>query len=527
MKEVRDGKIDVRAENKIETTKFPPKREKFKKGDFIGQKYEVYDVLGEGGFRIVYLVYSHETKSVYALKTFRDEYLANKQTRDRFHKEAQVWIDLEKHPYLVRAVVIDEISGRLYIEMEYIAPDEQGLNSLDAYLKYRPPDLAQILRWAIQFCHGMEYAYSKGIKAHRDIKPANIMIDQNKTVKISDFGLAGVISTTKSSSNVTLSAPRNSSGETYQTMEGTAFGTPPYMPPEQFENAAGCDERSDIYSFGVVLYQMVSGGSLPFDPDMTGGGSRTENVLQDWYRLHCKAPVPKLKSPLFSVVQRCLEKEPKRRYPSFKDLRAELDVILKQETGEIVRLPERKELEAWEWSNKGLSFNSLGRYDEAIQCQDKALEINPLFAIVWSNKGSSLDNSGRVKEAIGCYDNAIKIEPNFAQAWNNKGNSLKKLGKLEEAIFCYNMALKIAPTHPLAWYNKRNCFDDVGRSEEAISCYNKAIELDSRFIQAWYNRGTIYVALGSYDKAIYDFDKVLELDPIHSLAWANKGFCCT
>jgi len=99
MKEVRDGKIDVRAENKIETTKFPPKREKFKKGDFIGQKYEVYDVLGEGGFRIVYLVYSHETKSVYALKTFRDAYLADKQTRDRFRKEAQVWIDLEKHPF--------------------------------------------------------------------------------------------------------------------------------------------------------------------------------------------------------------------------------------------------------------------------------------------------------------------------------------------------------------------------------------------------------------------------------------------
>ena len=170
-----------------------PPREKFKKGDFIGQKYEVFDVLGEGGFGIVYLVYSHETKSAYALKTFRDEYIEDIKTRERFRKEAQVWIDLERHPYLVRASFVDEISGRLYIAMEHIASDEPGMNTLDGFLRRRPPDLAQSLRWAIQFCHGMEYAYSKGVKAHRDIKPANIMIDQNKTVKIADFGLAGVL----------------------------------------------------------------------------------------------------------------------------------------------------------------------------------------------------------------------------------------------------------------------------------------------------------------------------------------------
>ena len=107
------------------------------KGDFIGQKYQVFGALGKGGFGVVYLVYSHETKSVLALKTFRDEYLQDKETRERFRKEAQVWADLERHPYLVRAYFVDEVVGRLYIAMEYIAPDESGLNSLDGYLQRR------------------------------------------------------------------------------------------------------------------------------------------------------------------------------------------------------------------------------------------------------------------------------------------------------------------------------------------------------------------------------------------------------
>ncbi|MGA7075465.1 MAG: serine/threonine-protein kinase [Halobacteriota archaeon] len=145
-------------------------------------------------------------------------------------------MDLETHPYIVRAHFVDRIANRNYIAMSYVAPNEEGINSLAGYLQSHPPDLSQCLRWAIQICYGMEHAYSRGIRAHRDLKPANILIGYDNTVKITDFGLAGVLE-----------------------VEGAA-GTPSHMPPEQFTDAASCDERSDIYAFGVVLYQMVTGG---------------------------------------------------------------------------------------------------------------------------------------------------------------------------------------------------------------------------------------------------------------------------
>jgi serine/threonine protein kinase len=453
----------------------------YKKDDLIGASYRVLGVLGLGGFSVVYLVYSRDARSVYALKTLRDEYLEDAETREQFRKEAKLWVELERHPFIVRAHFIEELAGRLYIGMEYIEPDEDGLNSLEGYLASRPPDLAQALRWSIQFCHGMEHAQSCGIRCHRDVKPANIMIDRERNVKITDFGFADVIDVSRARhATDPLSRRRRSAPPS------AGFGTPTYMPPEQFQNATRCDQRSDIYSFGVVLYQMISRGRLPYDSKFKPGGPRRSaaTIWREMHRLHTEAWVVPLSSPVFPVIKKCLEKDPSARYRTFRDLRADLEPLLKRRTGETVVARQSESLATWEMYNKAYSLSSLGHLDEAIAYYDKVLEQ----------------------------------EPGNADTWNNKGVCLRKLGKMEEALRCYDQATEADKRHASAWSNKGNCLYAMGRMQEALIALVRAIEIDARNESAWLNKGLVEERLGHVDDARKSYTSFLNLNPVQYAA---------
>jgi len=483
----------------------------YNKNDFIGQKYKVYDVLGKGGFGIVYLVYDYKAKDVFALKTFRDEHLTDSGIRDRFQKEAQIWVTLEKHPYIVRAHFVEEIEGRLYIAMEYIAPDDFGLNTLQAYFDRRPPDLKQSLHWAIQFCHGMEHAYLKGIRAHRDIKPANIMITQEKIIKISDFGLSGIISSFESKRD------DSSDGKMplMQTARGSVIGTPTHMPPEQFEGIVNCDERSDIYSFGVVLFQLASGGKLPFYSD--------NYSFQIFRHLHNTATIPKLNSPLFPMIQRCMEKDQSRRYEYFSKLRSDLEQCLKQMTGETIRKPQTPEFESWEWNNKGSSLKNLGLLDEAIVCFNKAIEINPSSVVAWHNKGVTLTMQELYLKAINCYNEALKIDKNHASSLSGKAGLLLEQEKYDEAIHYFDLALRVDSDQKDTWANKGLTLSKTGKWSEAIYCYKKCLEIDPEHAYAWYNMGLCLGSLNKLDEEIECLNKAVKYNPDNSLAWFIKA----
>ncbi len=477
---------------------------RYKKGDLIGQKYEVYDVLGEGGFGIVYLAYSRELKRAVALKTLRDEYIADEKTRERFKREAQVWIDLDRHPYIVRAFfVTNEVAGRLLIVIEHIAADEPGMNTLEGYLRHRLPDLTQSLKWAIQFCHGMEYAYSRGVKAHRDIKPANIMIDQNKTIKITDFGLAGVLYERSASEQVVVTG-KSGDDSVMHTVIGTSIGTPEYMPPEQFTDLSGCDAKSDIYSFGIVLYQMASGGRLPFSPD---------NPAYRWTalkHLHQEAPVPKLNSPLFSIIFRCLEKKPINRYSSFEELRKDLESLLIKETGEIVRMPESKELEGWELANKGSSLIVLSKFEEAVECFDRALLQAPTNEQLWLKKSLAFKCQRKPHDVILCVDRVLLINPQNGFAWGLKGDSLTFLNRYADAISCYDESLKIDPHDSNALQGKGSCLFSLKYYEAALECFKLGITIDPDNALTWFQKAGAEDSLKLYSDAMFSFRSFLE-----------------
>ncbi len=164
--------------------------ELYRQGDVIGGKYEVHSTLGKDRFGVVYLVYDWEAEEVCALKTFKDGFLADTGAWEAFQNEALRWVHLQQHPFILTAKSVQELSGRLFVEMDYVAPDAEGRVNLYDHLRCgRPLPPERAVEWAIQFCLGMEHANAHGVKCHRDIKPANMLISQG-VLKITDFWLA-------------------------------------------------------------------------------------------------------------------------------------------------------------------------------------------------------------------------------------------------------------------------------------------------------------------------------------------------
>lgn len=506
--------------------------ELYKRGDLIGGEYEVCGILGKGGFGLVYLVRRCDTGAVHAMKTFRDEFLDDPKARDAFKKEALLWVNLEDHPFILSANVVVEISGRLFVFMEYIAPDAQGRVSLADHLFQAERDFVgsldarDILKWAIQFCLGMEHAGAHGIQCHRDIKPTNILIAKDGTLLIGDFGLSQAAemawrqSNSQNGSLVRGSVENGLGFSLMQTDGKLRSGTPGYIAPEMYR-FEGADIRSDIYSFGLVLWQMVAGRRMP--PFMVPWHGDMENYLKDIYDQQMTDQAPRMTGPLGSVIERCLRPNPSERFGSFRELRKVLEPIWEETTGRKFEKPQLGKQTAGFWHNKGVSFAALKRYEEAIGCYDRALQIDPQYTFAWIGKGVALDELGRGEEAIGCYDKALIIDPRDDTTWSNKGITLRELGRLQEAINCFDRALAINPQNIHAWSNKAGVLRKIGRLEEAIICHEKALAIDSRFVNALTGKANALYGLGRHKEAVSCYDKALAINPRDADTWTRKG----
>ncbi|HEY1718759.1 MAG TPA: protein kinase, partial [Verrucomicrobiae bacterium] len=373
----------------------PPKRdvpkraesELYKKGDVIGGKYEVLGSLGKGGFGLVYLVYTRDVGEVCALKTFRDELINNVASREAFKKEASLWINLKSHPCILEAWWVDEVSGRLFVAMECITPDEQQRVTLADHLKGIRLEKVQVLEWAIQFCLGMEHAKAQGIECHRDIKPPNILISPKRVLKISDFGLSLATEAAWRVANHKPDISTNGNTNGHQSLhliqnEGKQIcGTPGYIAPEILRGA-GASVRSDIYSFGLVLWQMTSGSPTP--PFMPKWPGRMDAFLAEIYRLQTTSAAPPVENQIDEIIARCLKPAPEARYRNFGELCNALEPLLLKQTGRKIEIRELEHGKGTALNNRAYSFAALGRSAEAKKCYeevivyfDKVLAKNP------------------------------------------------------------------------------------------------------------------------------------------------------
>jgi serine/threonine protein kinase/tetratricopeptide (TPR) repeat protein len=273
--------------------------------------YKILEKLGEGGMGVVYKAQDTKLDRVVALKFLPQHLLCDSEAKTRFENEAKAASALN-HPNITTVHEIDEVEGECFIAMEYV-----GGKSIKELIKEKKLSIEEILQIAMQIAEGLSRAHQNHI-VHRDIKSDNIMLTHEGLVKIMDFGLAKL------------------KGVSKLTKTGTTLGTIQYMSPEQVQGI-DVDQRSDIFSFGVVLYEMIT-GQLPFKGEHEA--AIIYSILNDTPEplARYKASVPE---ELQRIVGKMLAKDRSARYQHTDDLLADLRICSKQGLSSIIEKPRR------------------------------------------------------------------------------------------------------------------------------------------------------------------------------------------
>jgi len=310
--------IEVSPTKTLETPK-----EEFTRGTTLANRYEFIEELGKGGMGKVYKVFDKKIKEEVALKLLKSEIAADEKTIERFSNELKLARKIV-HKNVGRMYDINEEKGTHYITMEYVPGED-----LKSFIRRaRQLTVGAAVSIAKQVCEGLVEAHKLGV-VHRDLKPQNIMIDKEGNARIMDFGIARSLKTKGI------------------TGEGVIIGTPEYMSPEQVEGKE-VGQRSDIYSLGVILYEMVT-GQVPFEGDtpLSVAMKHKTKAPPDPGKVNAQVP-----EDLSRLILRCMEKDKAKRYQTAEEVLSELGKI-GEPGAEIISAPK------WENSIAVLPFTNM------------------------------------------------------------------------------------------------------------------------------------------------------------------------
>jgi WD40 repeat protein/serine/threonine protein kinase len=381
LKKLKEGGLEVRtyasgsASRPDESSKDTGEDESaadWRKGDVIGGLYEVLGS-AEGGMGRVYFVFHRQWKMMMAIKTPLPQKVKTEASVLRFLREAELWVNLGLHPNIAVCYYARVINGLPRLFIEFV---DGG--SLDRWIDDdRLGNPALVTDLMIQFCHGMIHAQEMGL-VHRDIKPANCLMTRDGTLKITDFGLVKRIEEASIEPNEEMPELKKIQHADVTVIEGGVRGSPWWMAPERFRAKAVADVRSEIYSFGVMMYEAAV-GHMPFQfPD----GYSLKALVQKHLKAEPTDPRtfrPDLPQTMVDIIRTALEKKPENRYSSFAELCEALELLGREISPDRPprERPDILALKADSLNNQAVSLFDLGRDDEAMSLLEDALSVNP------------------------------------------------------------------------------------------------------------------------------------------------------
>lgn len=550
-----------------------------KEGDLINGVFRVEKIL-KGGMGVVYICDALGTKkessdklevlNQIVWKSFHSSRVWDGQTIGRFEREALLWISLPRHPNIVKASTFQRAGRQCMLLLEYI----DGGNLRDRLLQ-GPVTLPDVISFGSQFCNGMDFLHRYAQIIHRDIKPENILLTKDKIVKITDLGLSRLSQTEPSEDDDEVTPEKEEDAEEtdsrgdFKTKLGAVVGTIPYLAPEQFLEADMASEYSDQFSFGVVMYELLS-GRRPF------WGRTFEEYEDQIVNSTPKSLAGVCDNPaLVRLVDRCLSKSVSDRFESFAKIHEALTEIA-DEAGLLAHvspLVDFAELEAesteFDWTSRGFSLAKLNKFEESLKCYRRALELAPDQVNTNTNMAVALGRLNRPAEALPFDEKATELARNAevpesidAYAFLSLANTLARLKRSDEA---YQVSKEAATRFPnnftvikrlvLAASNREDLAErDAGlaklkRIYENDPDYDNPISVCTdgvEFAQAnfwdeakdmleyaatrfpdsslcWYNLGVLCHRCGEDEEAIQHYTRSLNIGPPTVFAYVNRG----